>query len=223
MMRTLLLVCSLALPAASQAQSSEAASSSSSLPAPPSAQDSSASTPAAAAQQTSTQEGFFHRGIFAPSVHDAPFMTFTGSYVYQYSPDYVGANRSLMGWSATPTINFSKYLGLQAEFTSLYMSGVYPGQNRLMMAAGPRINLAPHSRFTPFVFGEGGEIRETSQGNNISNWNPVASAGFGINVKLTRGFGFQLIPGQYVGQVHDDGSWTQSFMTKAGFTFNLYK
>jgi len=213
-----LLVCLLALPVGLQAQSSEVASSS--VPATP---DSAPTATVAAPQQTTAQGGFFRRGFFAPSVHDAPVASFTASYVYQYAPNYVGADRSLMGWSATPEVNFTKYLGLQAEFTGLYMRSVYPGQNRLMMAAGPRFTFAPHSKFTPFVFAEGGEIRATQQLSDVSDWNPVATGGIGVNYKISRGIAFQLIPGEYVGQVQDDGTWNHSFMTKAGITFNLYK
>ena len=170
-----------------------------------------------------TSGGFLHRGLLAPSVHDVPVGSFTASYVYQYAPDLVGANRSLMGWSATPEVNFTKYLGLQAEFTSLYMRSVYPGQSRLMMAAGPRFNLAPHSRFSPFAFAEGGEIRATRKLSDVSDWNPVATGGIGVNFKLSRGVSFQLFPGEYVGQLQDNDSWNHSFMSKAGITFNLYK
>jgi hypothetical protein len=174
--------------------------------------------------QSSTQpQGFFRRGFLAPSVHDAPVGSFTASYVYQFAPNYVGADRSLMGWSAMPEVNFTKYLGLQAEFTGLYMRGVYPGQNRLMMAAGPRVTLAPHSKFTPFLFAEGGEIRATQQLSDVSDWNPVVSGGIGLNYEITRGVSFELIPGQYVGQLEDNHDWNHSFMTKAGITFNLYR
>ena len=220
-----LFVCLLALPVGLQAQSTEVASSSSStsLPATPGAATDEAGSAAPAAGSQTTQGGFFSRGIFAPTKHDAPVGSVTASYVYQFAPDYVGADRSLMGWSATPEVNFTKYLGLQAEFTGLYMRSVYPGQNRLMMAAGPRFNFAPHARFSPFAFAEGGEIRATSQGSSITDWNPVASGGIGVDYKITRDFAFQLIPGQYVGQEQDNGTWNHSFMAKAGITFNLYK
>jgi hypothetical protein len=208
----------LAVPVALHSQSFVSSSSSSSE-----GVDSAPVATASTQQQPDTSGGFFRRGVFAPSVHDAPVGTFTASYVYQYAPDLVGADRSLMGWSATPEVNFTKYLGLQAEFTGLYMRGVYPGQNRLMMAAGPRINFKPHSKFGPFVFMEGGEIRATNKATDIADWNPMASAGVGVNYKLSRGVSFQLIPGQYVGQLQDDNSWNHSFMTKAGITFNLYK
>jgi hypothetical protein len=218
-MHKALLLCFLALPVGLQAQSAEVASSST-----PAVTDSAPTAMVATTQQQdSNRGGFLRRGFFAPSVHDAPVASFTASYVYQYAPDYVGADRSLMGWSATPEVNFTKYLGLQAEFTSLYMRSVYPGQNRLMMAAGPRFTFAPHSKFTPFVFAEGGEIRATRQLSDVSDWNPVATGGIGVNYKISRGIAFQLIPGEYVGQIQDDGSWNHSFMTKAGVSFNLYK
>jgi hypothetical protein len=208
----------LALPVALSAQSPDGQSSSMA------GTGSGASTSATmAAPQDTSSEKFFRRGIFAPSVHDAPVGSFTASYVYQFAPDLVGADRSLMGWSATPEVNFTKYLGLQAEFTSLYMRGVYPGQSRLMMAAGPRFNFAPHSKIRPFVFAEGGEIRATTKANDIADWNPVASGGFGFDYKITRGIAFQLIPGQYVGQLQSNDEWNHSFMAKAGITFNLYR
>ncbi len=213
-----LLACLLVLPLGLHAQSSNG--NSSSVVAAP---DSSAMGSGSAQQPQTASGKFFSRGMFAPSVHDAPVGSFTASYVYQYAPDLVGANRSLMGWSATPEVNFTKYLGLQAEFTSLYMRSVYPGQSRLLMAAGPRFNFAPHSKFSPFAFAEGGEIRATRKGSDVSDWNPVATGGIGVNYKISRGFSFQLIPGEYVGQLQDDNSWNHSFMSKAGFTFNFYK
>jgi hypothetical protein len=209
----------LGLPLALHAQSSGGPSSSVSYG--PSS-DASA-TAAVAAPQTTGSGGFFKRGVFTPTLHDSPVGTFTASYVYQYAPNLVGADRSLMGWSATPEVNFTKYLGLQAEFTGLYMRSVFPAQSRLMIAAGPRVNFAPHGRIRPFAFIEGGEVRLTSQGSDISDWNPVASGGIGFDYKITRGVSFQLIPGQYVAQLQDDHDWNHSFMAKAGITFNLYK
>lgn len=220
-MYKVLLVCLLALPLALPAQSSDNASSS--VAAAPDSSASGIATAGAGATQQPSSGGFFSRGLFAPSVHDAPIGSFTASYVYQYAPDLVGANRSLMGWSATPEVNFTKYLGLQAEFTSLYMRSVYPGQSRLMMAAGPRVNFAPHSRFSPFVFAEGGEVRATRKLSDVADWNPVATGGIGFNSKISRGISFQLIPGEYVGQLQDNNSWNHSFMSKAGITFNFYK
>jgi hypothetical protein len=213
----------LAMPAALYSQS-VADSSSSSVSAPDGTVSATGSASASTApQQAPSPGGFFSRGMFTPSVHDAPVGSFTASYVYQYEPDLSGANRSLMGWSAVPEVNFTKYLGFQAEFTGLYVRGIYPGQDRLMMAAGPRFTFAPHSKLTPFVFAEGGEVRVTTKANDIADWNPVASGGIGVNYKLSRGVAFQLIPGQYVGQLEGNGDWNHSFMAKAGITFNLYK
>jgi hypothetical protein len=188
-----------------------------------------ASAPVAGAQQNSSEhssdQGFFGRGLFAKPRKDTPVATFTASYVYRYAPDLFGANRSQMGWSAVPHVNFTKYVGLQADFTSLYTRSIYPGTSQLMIAAGPRFTFAPRSRFTPFVFMEGGEIRTTRQLSHASDWNPVAAGGLGLDFKAGKGKGlaFQLVPGEYVGQYLDDGSWNHSFMAKAGITFNLFK
>lgn len=182
-------------------------------------------TPAGAQQNSSDQRGSFGQGLFARPRGEAPVATFTASYVYRYAPDLFGANRSQMGWSAVPHVNFSKYVGLQADFTSLYTRSIYPGTNQLMIAAGPRFTFAPRSRFTPFVFLEGGQIRTTRQNSHDSDWNTVAAGGLGMDFKTGRGKGmaFQLIPGEYVGQYMDDGTWNHSFMAKAGITFNLFR
>jgi hypothetical protein len=215
MYKSLFVVCVLVASVGIQAQGIEVASSS----APPITRPSISSQK----ESQSTQASFLRKGVFAPSTHSEPVATFTTSYVYQYAPNYLGADRSLMGWSVVPEVNFTKYLGLQAEFTSLYMRGVGLDQSRFMIAAGPRVTLAPHSKLTPFAFGEGGEIRATQEGSDASNWNPVATAGIGVDYKISHGISFQLIPGEYVGQRHDNTGWSQSFMTKAGITFNLYK
>jgi len=185
-----------------------------------------AASPAVAApQQGSSDAGFFGRGLFARPRKDTPVATFTASYVYRYAPDLFGADRSQMGWSAVPQVNFTKYVGLQADFTSLYTRSIYPGTSQLMIAAGPRFTFAPRSRFTPFVFMEGGQIRTTRQLSHGSDWNTVAAGGFGMDFKVgkAKGLAFQLVPGEYVGQYMDDGSWNHSFMAKAGITFNLFK
>ena len=143
-------------------------------------------------------------------------------YVFQTSP--YDSNRSLMGWSVVPEVNFTKHLGFQGDFTSLYMQGVYPGQSRFLVAAGPRYTFAPRSRFTPFVYGEGGEMRSTTQANHLADWNPVAKAGIGFDTKITRSIAFQLIPGEYMGEkVEWRDQWNHSFSAKAGIVFNLYK
>ncbi len=174
-------------------------------------------------QQQPAAGGFFRRGMFSARKSDAPVGSFTASYVYQYAPGEDGANRSLMGWSAVPEVNFGKYVGLQADFLSLYMRSVYPGQSRFMAAAGPRINFAPRSKFTPFIFMEGGEIRSTQKLSDVADWNPVATGGIGMDFKTHHGIGLQLIPGEYLGQYQDNGTWTHSFVSRVGVTFNFYK
>jgi hypothetical protein len=157
-------------------------------------------------------------------MHDAPVGSLTASYVYVFQDSQYGHNRSLMGWSVVPEVNLTKQIGLQADFTSLYMRSVYPGESRFLIAAGPRINLAPHSKIRPFLFAEGGEIRSTTKANDIADWNPVAKGGFGFDYKITRGLAFQLIPGEYMGQyLETTGDWQHNFMARAGITFNFYR
>ena len=215
----------LAAPVALYAQGPNGMSSSSStlVDAPDVSNGSAVAEAPVASPQAARAQSFFGRGVFAARKHDTPVGSFTASYVYQYAPNYVGADRSLMGWSATPEVNFTKYLGLQAEFTSLYMRSVYPGQSRLLMAAGPRFTFAPHSKLTPFAFAEGGQIRSTQKLSDVTDWNTVATGGIGFDYKISRGIAFQLIPGEYVGEQLDNGDWNHSFMSKAGITFNFYR
>lgn len=144
------------------------------------------------------------------------------NYMFQTSP-YVG-NRSLMGWSVIPEVNLTRHIGFQGDFTSLYMRGVVVGEKRLLIAAGPRYTFAPRSHFTPFIYGEGGEMRTTTKANDRADWNPVARAGVGLDMKTFHGIGFELIPGEYTAEkVEWRNQWNQSFSARAGIVFNLYK
>lgn len=151
-----------------------------------------------------------------------PVASFTGEYVYTFTDSQTGHNRSLMGWSAVPEVRLLGNLGLQADFAGLYVRSIYPGQNRFLALAGPRYTFAPRSRFTPFVYAEGGEVRLTSQANHLSDWNPVVKGGFGFEHKLTRGFAIELIPGEYVGQLLDNHLVEHSYSARGGITFNMY-
>src|SRR5580698_2111474 len=93
----------------------------------------------------------------------APVGSLTESYVYVFNDAQQGHNLSMMGWSVVPEVNFTRHLGLEGDFTSLYVRSIYPGQGRLLIASGPRFTFAPRSRFTPFIFAEGGEMRLTKQ------------------------------------------------------------
>jgi hypothetical protein len=157
------------------------------------------------------------------SMSQAPVGSFTASYVYVFNDAQNGHNRSLMGWSAIPEVNFTRHLGFEGDFASLYVRSVYPGQGRFLMAAGPRFNFAPRSKVTPFIFAEGGEMRLTTQFSPIKDWNPVAKGGFGFEYRVTRGIAMTLVPGEYLGQYQDNGEWNHSFTSRAGITFNLYR
>ncbi|WP_158943229.1 hypothetical protein [Granulicella sp. S190] len=220
----MLKICFIALivfPAALYSQSPEIASSS------VSSTVGEVAAPAASIQsspQTSEgKDGFFSRGLFAKPRKDTPVGSFTVSYVYRYAQDLQGASRSQMGWSAVPEVNFTKYVGLQAEFSGLYTRSIADGTNQVLMAAGPRFTFAPRSKVTPFVFLEGGEIRTTQQGGGVADWNPAAIGGIGLDYKISRRLALQLVPGEYMATNQDNGNWNNSFVAKAGITFNLFK
>jgi len=158
-----------------------------------------------------------------PFEQKGPSGSLTESAVYVFNDAQYGHNRSLWGWSVVPEINLTKHFGMQADFVSLYMLGAYPGQTRLIAAAGPRYSFAPRSKVTPFIFAEGGEMRLSAQRSLIKDWNPVGKGGFGFEYRVSRGIAFTLVPGEYLGQYQDDGSWNHSFTARAGLTWNLYR
>src|SRR5579875_3852216 len=54
-------------------------------------------------------------------------LAFTGVFTRQWTVDQPGVNdRLLAGWGVMPEINFTKRLGLQADFVSSYTNGAYP-------------------------------------------------------------------------------------------------
>lgn len=175
-------------------------------------------------QQASSDRGGRYFGYFlAKPEKKAPVGSFAATFTYEGLGQIAGHPRTLMGWTATPEINFTKHLGLQADFTSLYVRSIYPGQTRLLIAAGPRINLAPRSKVTPFIFMEGGEVRLSTKANSIKDWNPVAKGGIGFDYKIAHGFGFQLIPGEYIAQYNSNDTWTHNFSARAGVVFSFFK
>jgi hypothetical protein len=152
-----------------------------------------------------------------------PIASLTTSASYIYGEPQVGQNKNLWGWSAVPEVKLARHFGVQAEFASYYMGSIYPGQSRLLIAAGPRYDFKPVSKVTPFIFGEGGEMRLTFQRSLYRDWDPVAKAGVGLEYRLSRGIALTLVPGEFLAHFQDDGARTYSFTSRAGITFNLYR
>lgn len=165
---------------------------------------------------------FLGQFLQKPGKHD-PIGSVAATYTYVASGEIGGSNRSLNGWTITPELNFTKHLALQADFTGLYVHGINPGQTRFTMAGGPRYYFTLGSRLTPFIFAEGGEVRRIVTGNTIKDWNPVAKSGVGVDYQISRVFGLQLVPGEYIGQKNDDGSWLHSYSVRGGVVFNFYR
>jgi hypothetical protein len=155
-------------------------------------------------------------------------VAFTGVFTRQWTQDTPGVqHRLLAGWGVMPEINFTKRIGLQADFVSSYTEDAYPGISKLSMMAGPRYTLNPRWRGTPFVFGEAGETR-TGIGRNWQGthpgvtWNPTASAGLGFDVNLTPRFGLEFVPAEWTGERFDyNGQWQNNYQARFGFVFQL--
>lgn len=162
-------------------------------------------------------------------------IAFTGVYTLQKTnaqPIMGTANRgdkTLAGWAVTPEVNFTKHLGLQADFVNTYATDSYPGVNKLTFAAGPRYTFNPYWKGTPFVFGEAGETRTTygrwvGGPHPVTDWNPVASAGVGFDMKVSPNFAVQIVPGMWTGERFDyNGTWQNNYQARLGFVFNLRK
>ena len=158
-----------------------------------------------------------------PFEQRGPLISFTADAVSISHYDQNAHGRTLWGWSATPEINLTTHFGMQADLSNSYMRSVYPGQNRLFIAGGPRYNFRPIFRLVPFLFAEGGEIKATAQGSYvIKEWKPLATVALGFEYRVSPHFAFTLVPGEYLGEKEDDGTWTHSFSARAGLTFNFY-
>lgn len=169
-----------------------------------------------------------------PAAHHkiAGSFTASGIYMLQFTKanptNPTNSNLSMWGFAVTPEINVTKNIGIQADFISLYTQGTYPGQTKLLFAAGPRYTMAPYHHVTPYVFGEGGEMRQSYGHTNGEahpgvDWNPAATAGIGLQFKA-HGAGIDFVPGEWVGRRYDwNGQWESSFMSRIGITFKLFR
>jgi hypothetical protein len=126
-----------------------------------------------------------------------------------------------MGYSATPEIDIVPRLGMQGDFETVWVRAIrYPDQGRILMAAGPRFNFSPRHHVNPFAFAEGGEVRLSTSLKPV-NWNPIVKAGFGFEYKLNPHFSLQIVPGEYLGQLLDNGTWDHAYTSRVGIKFNL--
>lgn len=211
-----------ALPLAAFAASSDTDSTSSS---------SSATKTAVAMQATPTtmNSDQLEHGTMVGSI------TFSGVYTRQFTEQLPvmgtanNGNKNLAGWAITPEVNFTKHLGLQADFMNSMANDSYPGANKFMIAAGPRYTFNPYWKGTPFIYGEAGEVR-TTYGRWVggvpprTSWNPVASAGIGFDVKVSPRFAVQVVPASWTGERFDyNGTWQHNYQARLGFVFNLRK
>jgi hypothetical protein len=150
-------------------------------------------------------------------------ITASASYIYGEPQLPEGHNASLWGWNASPEIHVTRQFSMQGDFGNYYMQDANPGESRLLMAAGPRYNFVAHSKLTPFIYAEGGEVRVTYKGSTYRDWDPVILVGVGFKYRLSRNLAVTVVPGQYLAHNLDWGPWVQNFSTRAGFTYNFFR
>ena len=151
-----------------------------------------------------------------------PIGSLTASASYIYGESEGGTDHTLWGWSAVPEFNITRRFGMQAEIGSYY-ERINPGENRLILSAGPRYNFAPKARFWPFVYAEGGEMRLTFKKSSYRDWDPVARVGVGFERHLARNISVTVIPAEYLAHNLDSGPWVHNFSAHAGFTYSFYR
>ncbi|MBW4027442.1 hypothetical protein [Acidipila rosea] len=154
--------------------------------------------------------------------HDEPIVSTTVGFTYLQT-DLTNVNGGkagyLMGWYGIPQLNLTKHIGVLADFTNFYNWHAHAGENVHGFTGGP-VYMFPMKHMTPFVFAEGGAVRDSMQGT--VNWSPAVVGGAGLNYKLTRALAFQLVPGEYVATHLSNGNWQSNFNAKAGIVLNMY-
>ena len=123
---------------------------------------------------------------------------FSASFGYIHlNADQHGASRAgFDGWYAIPQYHFNKSWSAIAEFTNFYGSPGGKSTNIHGYTFGPLYAFDTKTRFTPFVFGEVGDVRTSAPGDIENSFAFVG--GVGVNVKLYKQVSLQIIPGDYV-------------------------
>jgi hypothetical protein len=157
-----------------------------------------------------------------PFYQRGPVASLTASGSYIDGEPTLGHNHSFWGWSASPEFTITRNFGMEAEVANYYESSITPGERRLFLTAGPRYTFDPIHRIRPFVFAEAGEVRLTFTRSTYRDWDPVTKTGIGFEYFLPRGVSFTLVPAEWIAHNQDNGTWTNDFATRAGFTINFY-
>ncbi len=127
----------------------------------------------------------------------------------------------VLGWYGIPQYHLSKHVSVIADFTNFWNFHAGGRENIHGFTGGPAYSLKALGKITPFVFAEGGAVRDSKQG--AVNWAPAALGGLGFEYKLTQAVAFQVVPGEYVATLQPNGTWTSNYNAKAGFTFTSFK
>ncbi|GGH07309.1 BTB/POZ domain-containing protein [Silvibacterium dinghuense] len=131
------------------------------------------------------------------------------------------ANTYTLGWYAMPQYYFTRHLSAIGEFDDLGNYHAHAGENVRAFLGGPEWTFATMHHVQPFVFTEGGAVRDSR--DNYINWMASAAGGIGFNTRISKSVSFQLIPAEYVASKQTDGDWSGNLMAKAGFTFNGFR
>ena len=159
-------------------------------------------------------DGYAARAVLPQEKRPIVALSFGVSYLHLDLTNTGDAHSGdLLGWYAIPQLNFTHHWGVIADFNNLYDWPSDRGENIHGITGGP-VYMLPLARATPFVFVEGGEVRDSYQGS--VTWTPAGVGGLGVNVKLTPLLAFQLVPAEWVENRNASSNWQGNYNAKAG-------
>lgn len=159
------------------------------------------------------------------TTEEIPFISFGAGFSYlqtDITDAPGGEGTSQIGWYILPEVHITRYLAVIGDQTNFQDYHAHAGENVHGFAGGPLYSpFAPYHGITPYVFAEGGSLRVSKGG--VTNWDPAAIGGVGMNVKITHSLAFQFIPAEYVATKLPNGEWESSYTSKAGIVLTNFR
>ena len=160
------------------------------------------------------------------TIEEVPSISFAAGFTYlqtDITDTPGGEGTSQIGWYVMPEYHINKHISVIGDLTNYQDYHAHAGENVHGFTGGPVYTpfAAPFHTVTPFVFVEGGSVRD-SRGGAV-NWDPAALGGFGVNVKITHTISFQYIPAEYVATKLPNGDWESNYISKAGIVLTSFR
>lgn len=140
---------------------------------------------------------------------------------YNYlNADTPPTRSSLNGWYVMPQYNFTPRFGAFFISTNFYGSTPLGSTNIHGYTAGPILMFPNHTRFTPGIFTEFGDVRVSTPHSITNSFGWVIGAS--VTVKMAKGFSLVLIPPEYTLTTPPQGT-RHNFIVQAGIAYTFGK